>query len=319
MRYCVTSGRRADGRFRGGYRRSPALHIRPGGGLAGRGQAGRIARDHDERDVAGVVQSKCHPPLRRVAGEEQHACTVHVPRAGNGLQLARTRQAEVIRSRQNPLRPCVMVRIGGPSGATIKTPHGGGACIYTGHGSYRVDDNGLLGIDVEESCGGEPGSFFFSICALSQDLECARPSGRWPHNYRVTGEGLAVDSRVIPWAPTMAPSMPALLQALRSRIVSGQSLARAQGPSTSRNTTGLAVQCRAPRTTFLIRSGLSNLMTRQQRPDPDGLCADEVLDQYLAHAHESEAVTSNSPLGRCFSAAGKVADWATTACSVIRR
>ncbi len=208
---------------------------------------------------------------------------------------------------------------GKPSGASLRTPHGGGACLYTGRGSYRVDDNGLLGVDVEESCGGEPGSFSFSICMLSKELACAAPSARWPHHYQVTGEGLRVDARMVPWAPTLAPSMPALLEALRNRIVAGQTLAHAQRPSTSANTTGLAVQCRAPRSTFLIRSGLSNLMTREQRPDPTGLCADDVLDQTLARAHEGDAVTSGSALGRCFQAAGKVTDWAATSCSVIRR
>jgi hypothetical protein len=206
---------------------------------------------------------------------------------------------------------------GKPSGITVTTPRGGGACTYTGRGDYVVDESGMLSVYQEQLCAGETMRNSRPICGLSVDLQCG-PAGRFPHSYRVTRAGLLVDSRLAPWHANMAPSIPDLLQALQQRIAAGQALARAQMPSTTANTSGLAVACRAPRSTFKIRGHLSNLMVYQQRLDPDGLCADKVLDDFLARAREGDPVPSNSPLGRCFQAAGKVTDWAVTTCDVTR-
>ena len=206
---------------------------------------------------------------------------------------------------------------GKPSGITVTTPHGNGPCTYTGRGDYIVNDAGQLSVYAEQLCAGETMRNSRPICSLSSDLQCS-PSGRFPHSYRVTRGGLMVDSNLAPWRANQAPSIPDLLQALQQRIVAGQALQQAQMPTRTVNTSGLAVSCRAPRSTFMIRSQLSNLMTYQQRLDPNGLCADHVLDDFLAHAHPGDAVTSDSPLGRCFAAAGKVTDWTTTSCAVIQ-
>ena len=206
---------------------------------------------------------------------------------------------------------------GKPSGVTVTTPHGNGACTYTGRGDYIVDDSGELSVYAEQLCAGETMRSSRPICSLSSDLQCA-PGGRFPHTYRVTRAGLTVDTRLLPWRVNGAPSIPDLLAALQQRIVAGQALAHAQQPTRTVNTSGLAVSCRAPRSTFTVRSQLSNLMTYQQRLDPDGVCADRVLDDFLTHAQEGDAVTSTSPLGRCFQAAGKVTDWTATSCTVIR-
>jgi len=204
---------------------------------------------------------------------------------------------------------------GKPSGVTVTSPHGAGACTYTGRGDYVVDDAGQLSVFAEQVCAGEAMQGSRPVCSLSKDLQCA-PGGRFPHNYEVTRAGLKVDARLVPWRATMAPSIPDLLQALQQRIAAGQALANAQMPSRSTNTSGLAVSCRAPRSTFMVRSQLSNLMTYQQRLDPEGVCADRVLDDFLAHAQAGDAVAANSPVGRCLQAAGKVTDWSVTSCVV---
>ncbi|MBV8209835.1 MAG: hypothetical protein JO133_07205 [Burkholderiaceae bacterium] len=204
---------------------------------------------------------------------------------------------------------------GKASGATITGPGGtGGACVYTGRGSYLVGDDGVLQIEGEQSCGGIANLMTLPVCHLSADLKCG-PIGRFPHRYQITNDGLTVDGELLPWR-AVPGTVSDLLSALKARILAEERLERAQTPSQATNTTGLVVRCRAPRQTFTVNSGLSYLMYYQQRPDPEGVCADRVLTDFLAGAHVGEPVGFDSPVGRCLTLAGKVTDWAATQCEV---
>jgi hypothetical protein len=204
---------------------------------------------------------------------------------------------------------------GKPTGATITMGGRGGPCHYSGRGSYRVDDAGDLGIEAEEDCGGIANRTTLPVCRFSVSLECSS-SARFQHTYRITNAGLQADSRLIAWRPVPATSVPALLQALRDRIQAGAALERAEHPRALPNTTGLEVTCRSPRATFTIRSNLSGLMRYQQRPDPEGLCDDQVLIGFLGSAHRGDPVSPASTLGRCLQQSGKVTDWHVTRCEV---
>jgi hypothetical protein len=82
-------------------------------------------------------------------------------------------------------------------------------------------------------------------------------------------------------------------------------------------TAGRWVRCRANgRPLFAVRSNLSDLMTRAQRADPEGICGNGVLDRFLADAQDGDAVGSDSALGKCFTASEMVTDWTATACKV---
>jgi hypothetical protein len=210
----------------------------------------------------------------------------------------------------------VSALVGRPTGVTLTAPGGmGGACVFTGRGSYRLDESGMLSIQVEENCAGITNLGSLPICGLSPDLQCS-PGGRFPHQYRVTGAALAVDSREIPWLPSPAPSVPQLLHALKARIAAEQDLARAERSAAQANPDGLVVRCQSPHASFMVRSNLSSLMQRQQRPDPSGLCADSVLQRFLSSAHGGDPVAPDSAVGRCFAAAGMVTDWTVTRCAV---
>ena len=198
---------------------------------------------------------------------------------------------------------------------TVTGPQGsGGACIYSGQGSYLVDDSGSLVIQARQTCGALTNLRTLPVCALSPDLECTA-TGRFGHHYQVSAAGLTIDSQAIPWSAGNAPSIPELLQALKARIRSGAAPAAAEHPAPNPLPGGLVVRCHAPRSNFMIRGGLSALVRYQQRPDPEGVCADKVLEQFLANAHEGDAVGPDSALGRCFTLAGKVTDWGATACA----
>jgi len=203
---------------------------------------------------------------------------------------------------------------GRPSGVTVTSGNRGGACVYSGRGSYSVDDSGLLTVLAEQDCQGTTNLGTLRVCSLSPDLECA-PGGQYAHRYRVNDAGLMVDGALVPWAAT-PPHAPNLLPALRSRIAAGNDLARAAKPQPVRNTTGLVVRCHSPRSSFMVRSNLGSLMARQQKPDPGGLCAEGVLQQFLAGARLGDRVTAESPMGRCFAASGAVTDWSATRCEV---
>jgi hypothetical protein len=206
--------------------------------------------------------------------------------------------------------------IGKPSGVTVTGPHGtGGACHYTGRGAYALDDAGRLSMQAEENCAGLMNFWTLAVCGLSTDLECAG-AGQFPHHYQVLRAGLKVDAQVIPWLATQAPSVPDLLEALKGRVAAAEALARAQRPGAVAAAGGLVVRCHAPRSNFMIRGGLSNLMLYQQRPDPDGVCADKVLQQTLANAQVGDPIGRDSPLGHCFELAGKITNWSTTSCVV---
>jgi hypothetical protein len=209
----------------------------------------------------------------------------------------------------------IIALVGKPSGATLTAAGKGGSCVYTGRASYRVDELGELSIEVEEDCAAITNLGTLPVCALSSELECT-PGGHFQHHYRIIGAGLMVDSRLIAWLPSPAPSLPDLLQALRVRIAAAQELARAAHQPADVGSNGLVIRCRSPRSSFMIRSNLSNLMFRQQRADPYGLCAERVLDQFLAAASQGDPVNADSPLGRCLQAAGVVSDWTTTRCAV---
>jgi hypothetical protein len=204
---------------------------------------------------------------------------------------------------------------GKSTGVTVTGPQAaGGPCVYSGHGSFLVDDSGHLLIQAQQTCGALTNLGTLAVCTLSADLECTA-TGRFEHHYEVSGAGLGVDSRVIPWTPSNAPSVPGLLQALQGRIRSGAALSAAQRSAPNPLPGGLVVRCHAPRSNFMIRGGLSALMRYQQRPDPEGVCADPVLQQFLATAREGDPVGPDSALGRCFTLAGKVTDWGTTSCA----
>ena len=210
----------------------------------------------------------------------------------------------------------VSALVGRPTGVTLTAPGGkGGVCVFTGRGSYRLDEAGVLSIQVEENCAGIVNVGSLPICSLSPDLQCS-PGGRFPHQYRVTGAALVVDSREIPWLSSSAPSVPELLQALKVRMAAEQGLARAERSTASANPNGLVIRCQSPHASFMVRSNLSSLMQRQQRPDPSGLCADSVLQRFLSSAHGGDPVGPDSGVGRCFAAAGMVTDWTVTRCAV---
>ena len=210
----------------------------------------------------------------------------------------------------------VSALVGRPTGVTLTAPGGkGGVCVFTGRGSYRLDEAGVLSIQVEENCAGIVNVGSLPICSLSPDLQCS-PGGRFAHQYRVTGAALVVDSREIPWLASSAPSVPELLQALKVRIAAEQGLARAERSTASANPDGLVIRCQSPHASFMVRSNLSSLMQRQQRPDPSGLCADSVLQRFLSSAHGGDPVGPDSGVGRCFAAAGMVTDWTVTRCAV---
>jgi len=147
--------------------------------------------------------------------------------------------------------------------------------------SSAKDEAGRLSVPVEEDCGGITRRATLPICGLSPDLECA-PASRFPHDYRITSAGRMVDSRFLAWRATSATSALNLLQALKVRIAADQNLARAERPAPAANSNGLVVRCHSRRSSYMIRSRLSNLMLRQQRPDPGALSTDRVLQPFLA-------------------------------------
>ncbi len=57
---------------------------------------------------------------------------------------------------------------------------------------------------------------------------------------------------------------------------------RACGTGRGLQWVGGQVQCHLRRSSYMFRSRLSNLMLRQQRPDPGALCTDRVLQPFLA-------------------------------------
>jgi hypothetical protein len=91
-----------------------------------------------------------------------------------------------------------------------------------------------------------------------------------------------VDSRLLARRATSAASAPDLLQARKVRIAADQNFARAERPSPAADSNGLVVRCHSRHSSYMIRSRLSNLILRQQRPDRGALCTDRVLQPFLA-------------------------------------
>jgi len=144
--------------------------------------------------------------------------------------------------------------------------------------SSAKDEAGRLSVPVEEDCGGITNLGTLPIRGLSPDLECA-PASRFPRDYRITRAGRMVDSCLLAWRATSAASAPDLLQARKVRIAADQNLARAERPAPAADSNGLVVRCHSR---YMIRSRLSNLTLRQQRPDPGALCTDRALPPFLA-------------------------------------